>query len=190
MSSSSVVRGERPSTTTPMFEAESAIDEPRESSTLGSSARTPVGETTTFRRSSQPREVQDDIENSDKPTSDRADSSEGPKARFFSRTLEIPAYCFLLMLLVVIGLVVAVILVSTIGTDNGGGGSNNAATTPSAPTGSLTLDLIMARGSLNCGVVMQQGFSTFNTTTGQWEGFEVDLVRTNGLRIVKILHCC
>jgi hypothetical protein len=53
-----------------------------------------------------------------------------------------------------------------------------------APSSSLqitgdqnTLDFIRNRGSLVCGVVENSGFSIFNDTTGEWTGFEIDLVR-------------
>jgi hypothetical protein len=45
-----------------------------------------------------------------------------------------------------------------------------------------TLDFIRIRGSLVCGVVENPGFSIFNDTSGEWSGFEVDLVRFNGVK--------
>jgi hypothetical protein len=45
-----------------------------------------------------------------------------------------------------------------------------------------TLDFIRIRGSLVCGVVENPGFSIFNDTSGEWSGFEVDLVRLESLK--------
>lgn len=46
----------------------------------------------------------------------------------------------------------------------------------SNPSNISTLSAIKASGALRCGVGEQLGFSTINQTTGQREGFEVDLV--------------
>jgi hypothetical protein len=46
----------------------------------------------------------------------------------------------------------------------------------SSPPVMTTLEMIKSRGSLLCGVGGLSGFSALNTTTGQREGFEVDLV--------------
>eukprot|EP00541_Cyclophora_tenuis_P006213 CAMPEP_0116568584 /NCGR_PEP_ID=MMETSP0397-20121206/15741_1 /TAXON_ID=216820 /ORGANISM="Cyclophora tenuis, Strain ECT3854" /LENGTH=464 /DNA_ID=CAMNT_0004095897 /DNA_START=42 /DNA_END=1434 /DNA_ORIENTATION=+ len=53
----------------------------------------------------------------------------------------------------------------------------NTRTVGESPPEDSTLTLIRRRGKLRCGVRPQFGFAHFNSTTGQWDGIEVDYCR-------------
>lgn len=102
-------------------------------------------------------------------------STRAGRNRLCTRKVVMPTSCFVLMVLAIMGLLIAVVVVTTTLKSYRGGGNSPNIGNPLPTT--KTLELITTRGKLNCGVVAQQGFSMINEGNGQWEGFEVDMVR-------------
>jgi hypothetical protein len=91
-------------------------------------------------------------------------------------------FCYSVCVLV-LGLMAAVIVLSVElaqqGHNNNSQGTSAAGSNPSSNNPTLvvqTLDMIQERGMLLCGIVDQIGFSVLNLTSGQRQGFEIDLV--------------
>jgi ABC-type amino acid transport substrate-binding protein len=82
---------------------------------------------------------------------------------------------FLLLVLCFVAVVVPITLRNTSIRLERDGPQQSGEVAPDSPWQS-TLSIVQTRGSLVCGVVENPGFSMFNNTTGEWSGFEVDLV--------------
>jgi hypothetical protein len=117
--------------------------------------------------------------------SPKPDSADYPEERwqqkYCSRRME-SLLCYSVCVLV-LGLVAAVIVLSVEltqqGHNNNSQGTSTAGSIPGSNNSTLvvqTLDTIQERGTLLCGIVDQIGFSVLNLTSGQRQGFEIDLV--------------
>lgn len=55
----------------------------------------------------------------------------------------------------------------------------------SGPTAGSTLATIQSRGHLNCAIVINEAFSTFNPVTNEYEGFDIDFCKAVTAAIFK-----